>query len=145
MIDNFLLLAHDAASLGDRLPTFRGTVMLPFSRVWSSESNVICCSVPNVQPTICVNVYGSEIRSVHFRNIDAITRVPKFLQFDFEFVQYAHPTFLELRRPGEKRRRTSENISKMGVSGVGRESVDFMYYVARVARYMLTIRNKCIC
>jgi hypothetical protein len=87
----------------------------------------ICCFVPNVQPTICVYVCGSEIRSVHFRKIDVITRVLKFLQFDYWFMQYAHSTILESRRPGEKRRRTSENYSKMGVSGVGRESVDCKY------------------
>ena len=87
----------------------------------------ISCFVPNVQPTICVNVYGSEIRSVHFRKIDAITQDLKFLQFDSWFMQYAHPTFLESRRLGEKRRYTSENYSKMGVSGFGRESVDCMY------------------
>jgi len=122
VIDNCLRLAHDAASLGDRFPTFRRTVLLPSSRVWSSES-----FVPNVQPTVCVYVYGIETRSVYFRNIDAITRVPKFLQFDSGFIQYAHPTFLESRRPGEKRRCTSENYGQMGVSGVGRESVDCMY------------------
>jgi hypothetical protein len=40
----------------------------------------ICCFVPNVQPTVCANVYGSEIRSVHFRKIDAINRFLNFLQ-----------------------------------------------------------------
>jgi hypothetical protein len=114
------------------------------------------CFVPNDQPTICVNVCGSEVRSAHFREIDAITRVPKFFQFASWFTQYAHPTFLESRRPGEKRRRTSENCNKMGVSGVGRESVDCMYVCGpcswicayntyRVAGYVLTIRNKRIC
>ena len=83
--------------------------------------------MPDVQLTICVKVYGSEVRSVHFRKIDIITRVLKFLQSDSLFMQNAHPTFLESRRPGEKRRCTSENYSKMGVRGVGRESVDCRY------------------
>ena len=106
----------------------------------------ICCFVLNVQPTICVNVYGSEIRSVHFRKIGAITRALKFLQFDSWFMQYAHPTFLESRRSGEKRRCTNENYSKQGVSGVGRESVDCMDVCGSCSYiYMLTIRKKSIC
>jgi hypothetical protein len=81
---------------------------------------------------------------VHCRKVDAIIRVPKFLQFDSWFIQYAHRALLESRRAGEIRTRTSENCFEMGVSGVGRESVDCMY-VCGSRRYMRTIRDKCIC
>jgi hypothetical protein len=124
VIDSFLL-AHNAASPVDRSTTFRRTVMLPSPRVCRSENNVYLLFC--IQPTVCVNVCGSEVRSVHCRKIDVISRVPKILQFDSWFTQYAHCTLLESRRPGEIRSRTSEICFKMGVSGVGRESVDCMY------------------